>query len=117
MTKIITHSIPAALSFIWLAICCRTFNPIALTGPGFLKFYLILTIGFYLSVFFLKYLGENVSRTSFYFMSLIFALGIIKLIRGLILDRPVGILFSILVAEIIAIMAVRSIQLNHKIKK
>ncbi|WP_080777388.1 hypothetical protein [Chryseobacterium phocaeense] len=117
MKKLIIHSVPAAVSCIWLAVCCKTSNPIALTGPGFLKFYLILTVGFYISVFSLKYFDENVSKISFYFMFFIFALGMIKLIRGLNLDRPVGILFSILIAEILVIMVVKSTHLNHRIKK
>ncbi|MGU3374534.1 hypothetical protein [Chryseobacterium sp. M5A1_1a] len=117
MKKIIIHSVPVAISIIWLAVCCQTLNPIALRGPGFLKFYLILLTGFYISVFCLRFFGEGLSKVSFYFMFLIFILGIVKLIRGLSLDRPVGILFSILVAEIIIIVVCTSVQLKNKIKE
>ncbi|AZA78623.1 hypothetical protein EG347_14445 [Chryseobacterium sp. G0186] len=117
MKKIIIHSVPVAVSIIWLAACCQTLNPIELRGPGFLKFYLILVTGFYISVFCLRFFGEALSKLSFYFMFLIFILGIVKLIRGVSLDRPVGILFCILVAEIIMIVICTSVQLKNKINK
>lgn len=103
MKKFIIHSIPAAVSFIWLAICCETYNPIALKGPGFLKFYLILLIGFYASVMILKFLKESTSKITLYFMIFILIIGIVKLIKGIIIGKPVGFLVMILIVEGIVI--------------
>ncbi|REC80518.1 hypothetical protein DRF60_02090 [Chryseobacterium elymi] len=116
MKKIIIHSIPILVSFIGLAIYCHTFNPIILRGPEFLKFYFTLTIGFYFSVICLKFFRENLSKVSFYFMIFIFLLGIVKLFRGLSLDRPIGILISILVAEIIVNVIFISAEFKDKTK-
>ncbi|MGK6343409.1 hypothetical protein ACMGDK_14315 [Chryseobacterium sp. DT-3] len=116
MKKIIIHSIPVLISFIGLAIFYHTLNPIVLRGPEFLKFYFTLTIGFYLSVVSLKFFRERPSKISFYFMIFIFLLGVIKLFRGLSLDRPVGILFSILMAEIIVNMIFISTEFKNRIK-
>ncbi|KMQ66589.1 hypothetical protein ACM46_03440 [Chryseobacterium angstadtii] len=117
MKKIIIHSIPILVSFVGLVVFCDTFNPIILRGPEFLKFYFTLTIGFYLSILCLRFFRENLSNISFYFMILIFLLGVVKLFRGLSLDRPVGILFSMLVAQIIVNMIFISIESKHKIKQ
>jgi len=116
MKKIIIHSIPVFISCTGLALYCHTFNPIIVRGPEFLKFYFILTIGFYISVYCLKFFREKLSKTSFYFMIFIFVLGVIKLFRGLILERPVGILFSILVAEIMVSMIFISTEFKDKMK-
>lgn len=117
MKKIIIHSIPIMVSFLGLEIFCHTLNPIMVRGPEFLKFYSSLTIGFYLSLFCLRFFRENLSGTSFCFMVIIFILGAIKLFRGLSLDRPVGILFSILVAEILINMIFISIEFKQKMKQ
>lgn len=113
----IIHSIPVGISFIGLEIFRHTLNPIVLRGPDFLKFYFSLVIGFYLSVFCLKFFKEKLSEITLYFMIFIFLLGIIKLFRGLSLDRPVGILFSILIAEVIVNIAFMSTEIKHKINK
>lgn len=104
MKKLIIHSVPVAVSFMWLSVCCKTCNPIALTGPGFLKFYLILTAGFYISVFSLKYFDENVSKLSMVFMISILILGIVKLIKGLMIGKPVGYIVMILIFEGLVIL-------------
>lgn len=47
MKNLIIHSIPVAAGMIWLEVECRTLNPLSLKGPDFLKFYVILLLGFY----------------------------------------------------------------------
>ncbi|PQA94684.1 hypothetical protein B0A69_09530 [Chryseobacterium shigense] len=116
MKKIIIHSVPIGVSFTGLEIFCHTLNPIMVRGPEFLKFYLMMLLGFYISVFCLKPFRENDSATSLYFMLFIFMMGVVKLIRGISIDRPVGILFSILVAEIIVFVIFMSTDFKHKIK-
>jgi hypothetical protein len=116
MKKLIIHSVPVLLSFMWLVVECGTFNPVILKGPKFLKFYLILVLGFYTSIFMLKLLKETISRTTFYCMSLIFALGAVKLIRGTILGKPVGFLVIILIAECVVILLLMSFHCKNKIK-
>ncbi|ANF50686.1 hypothetical protein A0O34_09190 [Chryseobacterium glaciei] len=101
MKKIIIHTIPIIISLIWLIVNNDTFNPISLKGPEFLKFYLILLLGFYVSIFILKSFKDVVSKTTFYFMISIFVLGIVKLMRGIILEKPVGFLLIILAIETI----------------
>ncbi|MDW9381226.1 hypothetical protein [Chryseobacterium sp. JV558] len=116
MKKLIIHSIPAVVSFIWLFAVCQTFNPLILKGPDFLKFYLILVLGFYASIFILNSLREPLSKTTFYFTGFIFLLGIIKLIRGIILGKPVGFLSLILILEcIVAVFLIMS-HVNKKTK-
>jgi len=117
MKKIIIHSIPILISFIGLAIFYHTMNPTILRGPDFLKFYFSLVIGFYLSVIYLKFFKERLSEITLCFMIFIFLLGVVKLFRGLSLDRPVGILFSILIAEIIVNMIFMSTEFKDKIKR
>ena len=112
----IIHSIPAIISFIWLVIHKHTFNPISLKGPDFLSFYLIFLFGFYASVILLKSFREHISKTTLYFMIFIVVLGLIKLIRGVYLGKPVGFLIIILITESIVIMLIKLFQLNHKIK-
>lgn len=116
MKKMIIHSVPIVVSFTGLEIFCHTLNPIMVRGPEFLKFYVIMLLGFYISVFCLKLFRENRSTVSLYFMLFIFILGVVKLIRGLSIDRPVGILFSILVVEIIVFMMFMLADFKHKIK-
>ncbi len=94
----------------------QTFNPVILKGPDFLKFYLILVLGFYASLSLLNSLRETISGTTFYFAGFIFLLGIIKLIRGVILGKPVGFLVMILIAEGIVILIFISGHVNEKIK-
>ncbi|MCU7617567.1 hypothetical protein NZ698_10190 [Chryseobacterium sp. PBS4-4] len=114
MKKIIIHSVPFFISLIWLLTEHQTYNPILLKGPDFLRFYLILLTGIYLSVFILKFFKESVSKTTFYFLISIFILGLIKLIRGLYLGKPIGYLIMILIIEIAAIIIVKSFQFNKK---
>ncbi|MGE8526791.1 hypothetical protein [Chryseobacterium rhizosphaerae] len=102
MKKYIIHLAPFIISFIWLVAECQTFNPIFLKGPEFLTFYLILLLGFYASVFGLRVFQETVSKTTFYGLAFIFGLGVLKLIRGIMLDKPIGFLVMILVLECIA---------------
>lgn len=114
MKKLIIHSAPVVISFTWLVAVYQTSNPVVLKGPDFLKFYLILIIGFYISIFILNSLKETISRITFYFAGLIFLLGIIKLIRGVILGKPIGFLIMILIVEVIVIL---TFMLNHVNKK
>ncbi|PKF75099.1 hypothetical protein [Chryseobacterium sp. PMSZPI] len=116
MKKIIIHSIPVLLSFIWLFGEHDTFNPITLKGPEFLTFYLILLLGFYSSIFLLKIAKESISKITFYGMSGIFVLGIIKLIRGLLLGRPIGFLMMILILECIVGVLVIQFYFKNQIK-
>jgi hypothetical protein len=116
MKKIIIHIIPVAISWMWLIVNKDTFNPVSLKGPDFLTFYLILLLGFYTSVFLLKLAKETFSKTTFYFIILIFALGIVKLIRGIFLGKPIGFLIMILIIEVIVGFVISSITLKHKIK-
>ncbi|KPH11771.1 hypothetical protein AMQ68_20595 [Chryseobacterium sp. ERMR1:04] len=104
MKKIIIHTIPFIISWIWLIVNKEIYNPISLKGPDFLKFYLILLLGFYASIFFLKSCNEKVSKTTFYFIISIFILGIVKLIRGIFLGKPVGFLIMILILEVIVML-------------
>lgn len=116
MKKIIIHIIPVIISLAWLVINTDTINPISLKGPDFLKFYLILLFGFYSSVFVLKLFKESISKTTLYFMISIFILGIVKLIRGLFLGKPVGFLILILILELIVILFVNLNNLKFKLK-
>lgn len=116
MKKLIIHSVPVVIGFIWLMAVHQTFNPVILKGPDFLKFYVILVLGFYASFFLLNSLKETISGTTFYFAGFIFLLGIIKLIRGVILGKPVGFLVVILIAEGIVTLVFISGYVNEKIK-
>lgn len=95
MKKILFYSVPIMISLIWLILTQQTYNPISIKGPEFLKFYLILVLGFYASVSF----KENSSKITLYFMILIMLLGIVKLIKGLMIGKPVGYLVMILMVE------------------
>ncbi|MFP3592048.1 hypothetical protein [Chryseobacterium sp. SIMBA_038] len=116
MKKIIIYTVPFIVSLIWLIANKNTFNPISLKGPDFLKFYLILLLGFYASVFLLKSLKETVSKTTFYFMISILVLGIVKLLRGIFLGKPVGFLIMILILEVIVMLFLNLSELKQKIK-
>ncbi len=117
MKKLIIHSIPVVISFLWLVTQCQTFNPITLKGPDFLKFYLILVLGFYLSIFILRLFGEKVSQTTFYFLMLIGSLGIVKLIRGIMLGKPIGFLIMILILELIVMFLLMAFKPGDEFKK
>lgn len=116
MKSILFHSVPVFLSMVWLISYNDTYNPIALKGPDFLKFYMILLTGFYLSILILKYLNKAVSKTTFYFMISIFILGIVKLVRGIFLGKPVGFLILILILEFIVILFINLNNLKFKLK-
>ncbi|WP_426476586.1 hypothetical protein ACP3T3_14760 [Chryseobacterium sp. CBSDS_008] len=116
MKKAIIHSVPVVISFIWLGTTHQTFNPVILKGPEFLKFYLILILGFYVSVFMLKSFEKAISNTTLYIAGFIFLLGIIKLIRGAMLGKPIGFLVMILIAECIVTVFFMSGHVNEKIK-
>ncbi|MNG80228.1 hypothetical protein D3C87_548120 [compost metagenome] len=102
MKKILFHSAAIAISMIWLVINHQTYNPFSLKGPEFLKFYLILLSGFYLSVFSLNYLRQTISKTTFYFMMVILVSGMIKITIGLFLGKPVGYLIILLIIQFVA---------------
>ncbi|MBE4950475.1 hypothetical protein [Chryseobacterium culicis] len=116
MRKLTIHSVPILISFTWLIVLHQTFNPVILKGPDFLKFYLILISGFYASIFLLKNLKETISRTTLYFSGFILLLGIIKLVRGMILGKPIGFLIIILLMEIVVILIFMVDDVNKKIK-
>lgn len=103
MKRILFHSATIVMSMIWLVINHQTYNPFSLKGPEFLKFYLILLSGFYLSVFSLNYLRQTISKTTFYFMMVILVSGMIKITIGLFLGKPVGYLIILLIIQFIAI--------------
>lgn len=104
------------MSLAWLVINTDTINPISLKGPDFLKFYIILLFGFYSSVFGLKLFKESISRTTFYFMISIFILGIVKLVRGMFLGKPVGFLILILILELFVLVFINLNNLKFKLK-
>ncbi|WP_262150273.1 hypothetical protein [Chryseobacterium foetidum] len=116
MKSLIMYSVSLIVSFVWLYLSHQTFNPILLKGPDFLKFYLLLLMVFYLMIFIGKRLKINNRKILLYFMLSVLALGIIKLFRGLYLNKPIGYLLMILITEIIVMMALIQIQFNHKLK-
>lgn len=116
MKKLIIHSVPVVIGFMWLMAVHQTFNPIILKGPDFLKFYLILVLGFYASLFILNSLKKAISNTTLYSAGFIFLLGIIKLIRGVWLGKPVEFLVMILIAECVITLVFISGHINKKIK-
>ncbi|NIF05794.1 hypothetical protein F3J23_10085 [Chryseobacterium sp. Tr-659] len=115
MKKIIIHSVPVVTSFVWLFTTYQTLNPIILKGPDFLTFYAILILGFYASVF-INSSKERGSKITFYFAGLIFLLGLVKLFRGIMLGKPIGFLFMILMTECIVTLVFISNHINKKIK-
>ena len=116
MKSIIFHLVPVAVSMIWLISYNNTCNVIALKVPDFLKFNMLLLTGFYLSVYALKFLNKALSKTTFYFLMTIFILGIVKLMRGLYLGKPIGYLLIILIIEGIVILFYRFTYFNQKFK-
>ena len=116
MKKVLIHILPVTFGFTWLILVNRTFNPLFLKGPDFLKFYLILIFGFYASILVLKSFKETISGTTYCFMALIFLMGIVKMIRGILLGKPVGFLILILVLEFIVFLAIKRPDVNHRIK-
>jgi len=114
MKKYLIHTISVLISFMWLVLTHHTFNPISLKGPAFLTFYLILLLGFYSSVFALKLFKETISKVTFYFMISIFLLGIIKLVRGIFLGKPIGFLIIILILEFAVLLYINLFQVNDK---
>lgn len=116
MKKFIIHSVPVVISFMWLMAVPQTFNPVILKGPDFLKFYLMLVLGFYASLFIVNSLKETISGMTLYFAGFIFLLGIIKLIRGVMLGKPVGFLVIILIAECVVTLVFISGYVNEKTK-
>jgi len=103
MKKVAVHLASMMISLIWLVIYQQTWNPFSLKGPQFLKFYLILLMGFYTSVLILKFLQKPISKTVRYFMLMILLLGIIKLLKGLYLGKPIGYLTILLMIEVLII--------------
>lgn len=116
MKKSIIHAIPFVISLRWIFINKDTLNPMDLLGPDFLKFYLMLIFGTYLSIFLLKLLKETISKITCAVIILIFLLGIIRLIRGFFLGRPVGYLVIILIMEFIVMAFFISPDVKDKIK-
>lgn len=112
MKKIIIYSVPVTVSLSRLILAGNTFNPLALKGPDFLWFYLILLSGFYASAFVLKACGESFSKVTFYGIVFIFILGIIGLIKGIVLGKPIGFLMLILLLELIVLSIIRPSDFN-----
>lgn len=116
MKNILIHSVSVVISFFWLVTEKETYNPISLKGPDFLKFYLILLLCFYTSVFVLNFLKERVTKVTILFIILIFLLGMMKLIKGMILDKPVGYLLLILFFEGVFYIYFMLFYFNKKLK-
>lgn len=116
MKKNIIYSVPLITSLIWLLFTGNTMNPFILKGPDFLRFYLILLFGFYASVFALKIGKEPFLEAARCGMILIFVLGVIKLLRGVLLGKPVGFLLLILIMESIVFLFITSNHINRKIR-
>ncbi|MBO9692552.1 MAG: hypothetical protein J7550_12890 [Chryseobacterium sp.] len=116
MRKIVIHSASVMISLIWLWVTCQTLNPVTLKGPDFLTFYIILVLGFYVSVFIINSLREKISKETFYFAGFIFLLGMIKLVRGIILGKPIGFLVMILIAECVVAVVLMLTHVNKNMK-
>ncbi|ASK31270.1 hypothetical protein CEY12_14665 [Chryseobacterium sp. T16E-39] len=123
MKKIILYGVSLIISMMWLILNHQTIDPFSLKGPEFLKFYLIFLFGFYTSVIIMKYFKEQRSNTTIFFMIFILAIGIIKLIKGLILGKPVGYLVILLGIEFIVILCQSTLKsgengkMSNRIKK
>jgi len=111
MRRIFIHTIPFAISFLWLLTHNHASNPFSLKGPDFLRFYLVLIFGFYTLTFVLNY-AHKISETTLYCLGLIFLIGTIKLFIGVILGKPVRFLIMILILELIVLMIIRRSYLN-----
>ena len=116
MKTMILYSASVIVSLFWLFRFQHTFNPITVKGPEFLKFYLMILIGFYLSVLLSKFLKIYQRNMVFCFLVSIMLLGIAKLIRGLYLGKPVGYLMIILIIEVIVILIFKFNDFNRKLK-
>ncbi|MBV8327058.1 hypothetical protein [Chryseobacterium sp.] len=116
MKKIIIHSVPVIVCWLWLMAMHHTYNPVSLKGPDFLVFYLILLTGFYASLLFLKQEKKTGLKTFVSFIVLLFGLGVVKLVRGLWLGKPIGFLLLILFMECIAGVVLIKSQLNNSTK-
>lgn len=112
MKTALIHTIPVVISLIGIRLMNHKFNPISLKGPDFLKFYILLLFGFYLTVFAGRY--KNLTVT-FYFSISIFLLGICKLCRGVFLSKPVGFLVILLILQFIVILFFKQDDFNQKI--
>ncbi|KQS90113.1 hypothetical protein ASG21_14205 [Chryseobacterium sp. Leaf394] len=110
------HSVSVITALFWLFISHQTLNPITLKGPAFLQFYLIILTGLCVTVILGKLLKINNLRSILYFLIIIFSLGIIKLIRGIYLGKPVVYLTVILMIEITVILFFKSTHFNKKLK-
>ncbi|MBD8083155.1 hypothetical protein [Chryseobacterium caseinilyticum] len=110
------YSVSVFTAMFWLFISHQTLNPITLKGPIFLQLYLIILTGFCVTVILGKLLKINNPRPILYFLISIFSLGIIKLIRGIYLGKPVGYLTVILMIEITVILFFKSTHFNRKLK-
>ena len=104
MKKILLYSVPVIISMIWLVLTHHIYDPISMKGPEFLKFYLILLLGFYTFTIILQFFKERNSKITSYFMIFILMIGIVKLIKGLILEKPVGYLIVLLIIQGIVIL-------------
>lgn len=116
MKKVLIHTLPVALTFTGLLVTGHAFNPVALKGPDFLKSYLILIFSFYASVFSSTLFKESISKTTLYGMALIFILGVVKLINGIILQKPVGFLLMILTGELAVMLSVYLYHFNKRMQ-
>ncbi|ROH96033.1 DUF2207 domain-containing protein [Chryseobacterium daecheongense] len=116
MKSSISHSVSIGISMCWLVTEHHMYNPILLKGPDFLAFYLILIITFYLSIFMLRLIKESISGVTSFFMILILGVGIVKLIRGLMLGKPIGFLIIILIAEVFVSLFIMSIKVKDKLR-
>ncbi len=116
MKRMLIHTIPAVISFIWLITVNNTLNPFSLKGPDFLRFYLILIFGYYTSAFVLKHFRKEVSEIILYCLSAVFLVGTIKLIIGISLGKPVGFLIIILILELNVFLIIKRSYLRFKLK-
>lgn len=116
MKKVIIPTIPLTVSFVWLALNHQGLNPFLLKGPEFIRFYLILAGGFFVSVLWMKINRKEIPKIMFYFATAIFIVGITKLLRGVILGKPIGYLTVILIIELIVILIIKVSYCNKKFK-
>jgi hypothetical protein len=117
MKKILLYLVPLMISMIWLIITHHIYNPISMRGPEFLKFYLILLLGSYAFIMILKFFKEGNSKITSYFMIFILMIGIVKLIKGLMLEKPVGYLIMLLVIQGIVILCQPGSKADNKHKQ
>ncbi|WP_261510571.1 hypothetical protein [Chryseobacterium paludis] len=113
MKKLLFNSASSIVGMIWLLFEHQTFNPISLKGSEFLKFYLIVLLGFYASMIIQKFSGSKIPKSTFYFLIFILFLGVVKLIKGLVLAKPVGYLVMLLITECIMIYGY-NLNINNK---